>query len=118
MRQGIAVGMANHFACRCRIAREVSLARRGAPGSFGIPMPCLNKQLGILAITDRAPTCLENLLDLVRPEKSIRRIRGNAIDSAAQCAKWAERVCNVARSCIDTDGLRGGAGGRQYRDQE
>src|SRR5689334_13329974 len=105
MRQGISVGVANHFLCRRRIPCEVALAGRVAPGSFRIPMPGLNKQLGVLPIADRTPPCLKNLLYLVRPEKDVGCVGGNTIHRGTQGTKRAERVCDMTRSCIDADRL-------------
>ena len=56
MTKRVAIGMLDHFGGGSGIAGEVSLASGIAPLAFRIPVPRLHKQVGVLAITDYAPS--------------------------------------------------------------
>src|SRR3954468_20480936 len=108
--------MPDHFPARDRVAHKVPLACRIAPLAFGIPMPGLNKQFGVLAITDRAPSRFKNLFDLVRPEENIRSVAWNTIESCTQSLNRAERVRHVAWSGIDFYRLRRSTNGERHNE--
>src|SRR5947209_711850 len=76
--QRISVGMADDLSRR-GIASEIAFAGRIAPRSFGVPVPGLHKQIGVLAVTDNAPTGGQCLLDLIWPEERVRSIARNTV---------------------------------------
>src|SRR4029078_5893837 len=90
--KGIPVGMPNPLLRRIRAPQKVPAPGRVTPGPIWIPVPRLNKQICVLPITDDAPACRQDLLDLIRPEEHIRRVAGNAVNRRAQGIKRAERV--------------------------
>src|ERR1700761_7863199 len=106
MRQRVTVGVTNHFTGRIRISDEIALSRRIAPGSFGVPMPSLNKEFRVLPICNRSPASFKNLFYLIGPKKDVGCIARNAIYGCAQRAKRTECVCHVAGSGVDSNGLR------------
>src|ERR1035438_6059488 len=66
----VAVGVEDHFAGGSGIAGEVSFASGIAPRAFRIPVPCLHKQVSVLAIADCAPSRREDLFDLIGAEEN------------------------------------------------
>ena len=59
-----------------------------------------------MPVADRAPTCRQDLLKLVRAEKSIGSVAGDPIYSGTQRVRRTEYISNVAASRINTNGLR------------
>src|ERR1035437_5922992 len=108
MAQRVTVGVANHLAGRSGVSGEISPARWIAPCALRIPMPGLHKQICVLAIADRAPTSREDLLNLVGTKEDVGRIAGDTIDGGSQGIDRAEFIHHVARSRVDSDGLREG----------
>ena len=106
MRKRIAVGVPDHLFGRSRVADEVSLSQRIAPRALGIPVPGLHKQISVLPITDDAPSCGEDLLDLVGPEKRIRGIAGYPVDRRTQRVKRTKLVGNVSGGRVHAHSLR------------
>src|SRR5215469_6849872 len=80
MRQRVSVGVPNHFVCRICISGEISLPRRIAPRSFGIPMPRLYEEICILPVSNDSPSRRQDFLDLVGTKENIGRIAGHAVD--------------------------------------
>ena len=70
-------------------------------------MPCLNKQISILAITDHSPTGLLNLCNLIGAEEHIGSVARHAVDRRTESVTWAEFVHYVTGRCIYLDGLSG-----------
>ena len=73
---------------------------------LGIPMPGLHKQIGVLAVTDDAPSGRENLLDLIGTKEHVGGVAGHAVDGRTQGIERAECVYDVAGSGVDENGLR------------
>src|SRR6266700_308895 len=99
--------MANHLLCRRRIAYKVALAGGIAPLSLWVPVPRLDEQVSILAITDYPPTGLLNLSNLIGAEEHIGGVARHAVDRRTQSVKRAEFVHYMTRHYIYLDGLSG-----------
>src|SRR5215469_432692 len=87
------------------VADEVSPSRGIAPLSFWVPVPGLNKQVGVLAITDNAPSCRQDLPDLVGPKEGIRGIARHTIHSGTQSIERSEDVHHMGWSGVHSDCL-------------
>src|SRR6516162_6677332 len=113
---------------RLRAADKVALLLHGvAPHSIRIPVPRLDMQLSVLAITYRLPSRAEDLLEywpaqdrldvlldfrpccLVRHSAASPR-RSQAVHSGAQRAVGAKQVDDVGGRGIDGNGLSRGTG--------
>ena len=111
--------MANHLLGRRCIAYKVALAGRIAPLSLRVPVPRLDEQVSILAITDYTPTGLLNLSNLIGAEEHISGIAGYAVNRRTESVKRAEFVHYMTGRYIHLDGLgvRGCARGQREKAQ-
>ena len=78
------------------------------PSAAGIPVPGLDLQIGILAIGDRLPTGVENLLEDGIGEQVIRASGFQSIDTRAESANGAERIHGVGWIGVNDNVLRRG----------
>ena len=106
MGERVTVGVADDLG-GIGVAGKVTLASGIAPGAFGIPVPSLHKEFGILAVRDLSPSRGEDLLDGFRLEEGIGGVAGNAVNGRTERVKRAKRICDMAGSGVDADGLRG-----------
>ena len=105
MRKWVAVGVAEHLA-GLAAPGEIAFAAGIAPGSFRIPVPCLNVQFRVLSIRDRLPTGAQHALDGRFGEKLIDGRPRHTIDSCSQRPVRNDRVGDMVGRDIDPDGFR------------
>ena len=106
MGKGVTVGISNETG-RGRRAGEVALLLAGvAPGAGGIPMPCLDLQVSVLAIGDWLPSGGENLIGGCRVVQGlVDGVGGDAIDARAQGLAGNKAIGGVPGSDVDVDSL-------------
>src|SRR6516164_5462138 len=105
MGKRVTIGVADwvgwsHRAC------EVALAPRIAPCAIWVPMPSLDRQLGILAIGYRLPSGGKDGLERGLAKILFDRRRRHAIDACAESLRRNERIRGVLWSRVDHNGLR------------
>ena len=103
MGERVTVGVADDLG-GIGVAGKVTLASGIAPGAFGIPVPSLHKEFGILAVRDLSPSRGEDLLDGFRLEEGIGGVAGNAVNGRTERVKRAERICDMAGSGVNETG--------------
>src|ERR1700757_2179190 len=83
MRQSVTVGHVDGLTKSGR-SGEVAFALRIAPGSFGVPVPGLDEELGVLAVAHGLPAGGENLVEGGLGEKRVEGLGGETIDASAE----------------------------------
>src|SRR5262249_33878723 len=104
MGQRVAVAVANWLG-RIRIADEVAFAGWVTPGAFGVPVPCLHVEFGILAIGDGTPPGLKHTIDDGFDEGGVDLALSYAVDSSAERLVGNEAVAHMTGRGIDLDDL-------------
>ena len=102
----------------CGVAHEVTHIAGFAPFSFGVPVPSLNIQFGVLPVTDRLPAGRQKLLDRGGGEDFVGSRERNAINAGTERLGRTECIRDVIRSEVDANGLCRGLRPRPCEHQE
>src|SRR5215472_5231620 len=108
MGQRVAIRMPDHLPGGSRVANEIAASRGIAPGTFGVPVPCLHEQVCILTVADDTPSGRVDAGNLVGAKKDVGGVAGHAIHGRTQRINGTEPVHDVTGSDVDLNRLSDG----------